>query len=145
MLTITLILVYPPHSTPYLYEHREHVLETSLHAVSSFVPPPSVEQILIHRSFVDKYMLRELCWVVVQEVAQGVYSLCDCRGEERVLLRQLLGQRNERLQRSCLSYGASKTRSKFVVLCTEVKCTLKEGIGSWAMLGDALDCAASFE
>lgn len=47
-------------------------------------------------------MLRELSGVVVEEIAKGIDCLCHSCGEEGLLLRQIFGERYERVKCPCL-------------------------------------------
>ena len=63
-----------------------------MHAVSAFIPPPALENVVVYASFIYQDVLCKLCGVIIEEVAQGVDRLGDRRGEERVLLREFLGE-----------------------------------------------------
>lgn len=44
----------------YLDQNIEHILKAPLNTVPALVPPPSLEQVVVHWSLVHQYMLRQL-------------------------------------------------------------------------------------
>lgn len=73
----------------YLDQHVEHFSETSLYAIAALVPLPPLQQVFVHRTFIDEHVLCQLPRIVVQKVAQGVYRLRDSSSEGRVLLWEI--------------------------------------------------------
>lgn len=86
----------------HLVQHVDHVSERPLHAVPPLIPPPAAEKIRVHGLLVDSHVLREFGWIVVEKVAEGIDGLSDSGGEEGVVLRELLGERDQRLESACL-------------------------------------------
>lgn len=74
----------------YLDQSIKHFAQPPLYSVSAFVPSPTIQQIVIDRSLIYKYMLRKLSGIIVEKISKSIDSLRYDRGEERVLLRQVL-------------------------------------------------------
>lgn len=74
----------------YLVQDINHFPQTSLYPVSTFVPFPTPKYVVVDGALIYKDMLGKLGRVVVQQVAECIHNLCDCRRKERVLFWQLL-------------------------------------------------------
>lgn len=74
----------------YLVKHIDHFPQTPLYPISTVIPFPTPKYVVVDATLVDKDMLGKLGRVIIQQVAEGVYNLCDRRREERVLFWQLL-------------------------------------------------------
>lgn len=74
----------------YLVQDINHFSQTSLYSISTIVPFPTSKYVDIGAELIHKDMLDKLGRVVIQQVAEGIYNLCDCRRKERVLFWQLL-------------------------------------------------------
>ena len=85
-----------------LDQNVSHVLEPTLSPVSPLIPMPVIEQVLIHRFVVYQDVLREFDRIVVEKITERFDELGDGSGEIVVVFWQLLGERDEGIERPCL-------------------------------------------
>lgn len=86
-----------------LDQNISHVLEPTLSPISPIIPVPVFEQVVVYRFVVYQDVLCEFGRIIVEKVAECFDDLGDSSSEIGVVFRQFLRERDQGIERPCLS------------------------------------------
>ena len=107
--------------------------QTFLHAVTTLVPLPPIQEVSVHRFLVHKNMLCELSGIIVQQITEGVHRLRDGCGKESILFWQIFRKSDKKVKRPGLLLTCESPEPQIKLRPWP---TLKDGMSSWARSKD---------